>query len=727
MRKKAIYRLGTCILMVQLFMTYMVPCHASEIGSGAYPISDASVLEQSSPPASSISSVSISPGTTIVSKGSSYAFVAFVTGQNDYSREVSWSIHGQTSQNTYIDGSGILHVGSDENSSSLIVKAVSRQDSNYSATALATVQTASYSVQVKASPDHGGSVSGGGSVKEGGSVVITAAPYNGFTFGGWLLNGSKVSDYTQYTVENIHNDSVYIADFKPADCQINVSVNDSNAGTATESRTVRYGESITLEAVAKNGYQFDSWMENGAIVSTDSRFQLQNITGSRNLTAMFSQIRYDLTLTCWPASTGTVSGQGTYDKGSDVKITAAPADGYRFVSWSENGNVLSTSAEYSIQDISRDMFLLATFEKAQTKTYSITASVASANGKIVPEGKSTVSEGSGMSYVIMPQDGYMINAVYVDGKSVGAVSSYSFSGVKENHTISAEFVAKPGQSGNDDMAGDGKEKEDDAALSDKTGEDAQTEETEELTGTLQHLNISVQEAEQMIEAEEDAALMKGALESGDLKVTVQNDFVDIAKEASSVTNLEAAARSLLTKEEKLEMLQGNDSIVISLSIDDTDGEESQLTKDAFEKQKLPGLVIGRYFEVRLTKSGNNERQAVSELAEELKVVINVPKQLQADGRKFYILRLHTNADGSQEYAQLSDEDENPETITFSTDRFSPYAIAYMDLPSEDAPEPETTENTDDGKGIVSVIVIMAVAIAAVITIWLVWYLVRRKK
>lgn len=653
--------------------------------------------------------------------------MAFVTGQNDYSREVSWSIHGQTSQNTYIDGSGILHVGSDENSSSLIVKAVSRQDSNYSATALATVQTASYSVQVKASPDHGGSVSGGGSVKEGGSVVITAAPYNGFTFGGWLLNGSKVSDYTQYTVENIHNDSVYIADFKPADCQINVSVNDSNAGTATESRTVRYGESITLEAVAKNGYQFDSWMENGAIVSTDSRFQLQNITGSRNLTAMFSQIRYDLTLTCWPASTGTVSGQGTYDKGSDVKITAAPADGYRFVSWSENGNVLSTSAEYSIQDISRDMFLLATFEKAQTKTYSITASVASANGKIVPEGKSTVSEGSGMSYVIMPQDGYMINAVYVDGKSVGAVSSYSFSGVKENHTISAEFVAKPGQSGNDDMAGDGKEKEDDAALSDKTGEDAQTEETEELTGTLQHLNISVQEAEQMIEAEEDAALMKGALESGDLKVTVQNDFVDIAKEASSVTNLEAAARSLLTKEEKLEMLQGNDSIVISLSIDDTDGEESQLTKDAFEKQKLPGLVIGRYFEVRLTKSGNNERQAVSELAEELKVVINVPKQLQADGRKFYILRLHTNADGSQEYAQLSDEDENPETITFSTDRFSPYAIAYMDLPSEDAPEPETTENTDDGKGIVSVIVIMAVAIAAVITIWLVWYLVRRKK
>ena len=66
-------------------------------------------------------------------------------------------------------------------------------------------------------------------------------------------------------------------------------------------------------------------------------------------------------------------------------------------------------------------------------------------------------------------------------------------------------------------------------------------------------------------------------------------------------------------------------------------------------------------------------------------------------------------------------------MLFRSDRFSPYAIAYMDLTSEDTTGPETAEHTDDGKGIVSVIVIMAVAIAAVITIWLVWYLVRRKK
>ena len=40
-----------------------------------------------------------------------------------------------------------------------------------------------------------------------------------------------------------------------------------------------------------------------------------------------------------------------------------------------------------------------------------------------------------------------------------------------------------------------------------------------------------------------------------------------------------------------------------------------------------------------------------------------------------MLRLHTKEDGSREFAQLSDEDDNPDTITFSTDKFSPYAIA----------------------------------------------------
>lgn len=727
MRKKAIYCLCTCILLTQLFLVNVFPCRASEIGSGVYPVESESENKQQTPPSPVITAVSVSPETTVVLKGSSYAFVASVAGRNDYSREVAWSVHGQTSQNTYIDGSGILHVGFDETSSSLIVKAVSKQDSGYSATALATVQASSYSIQVNASPDNGGTVRGGGTVKEGGYTVITASPNAGYTFEGWLLNNNRVSGNSQYTVENIHSDAVYTAEFKPVDCRVTINVNDSNAGTATESKTVKYGESMTLEATAKEGYQFDNWIENGTVVSTDSRFQLNHITDARNLTAMFSQRKYNLTITGWPASTGTVSGQGAYDKGSNVKITAVPAGGYRFVSWAENGNVVSTDPEYSVNNVTRDMFFVATFEKVSNKTYTITASAASPNGKIVPEGKSSVAEGSGLSYVIMPEDGYLTNAVYVDGKSVGAVSSYSFSDVRGNHTISADFVARPGQDGSNEAGDKENDKTGDESLSGIEEEDTQAEETQELTGTLQHMDISVPEAEQMIDEKKDAQLMTGALETGDLKVTVHNDFMGIGEEASSVSNLETAVDRLLTKEEKMEMLKGNAPVAISFSIDDTDGEESQSTQASFEENKLPGMTIGRYFEINLTKSGSNKVQAITELSEKLKVVITVPKHLQAENREFYILRLHTNEDGNLDYTQLLDEDNNPDTITFSTDRFSPYAIAYIDWLSENANIPESAEHIDHEQGIVNVIAIMVVAIAAVITLWFIWYLARRKK
>lgn len=732
MRKRVIYCLGAYVLMIQMFLVNVLPCQASGIGAGAYPAEGTSRIEQQTPPEPAITSVSVSPVSTVVSKSSSYAFVASVAGQNNYSQEVAWSVHGQTSQNTFIDGSGILHVGSDETSSSLIVKATSRQDSSYSATALATVQTLSYNIQVKVSPDNGGTVYGGGMVKEGGYAVLTATPNSGFTFEGWFLNNNKVSGNSQYTVENIHSDGVYIAEFKPTNCQITINVNDSNAGTATESRTVKYGESMALEAVAKEGYRFDGWMENGTTVSTESRWQLNNITGSRNLTAMFSKNKYSVTLNCWPASTGTATGQGTYDVGSDIKITAAPISGYRFVSWSENGNVISTDSEYSINNISRDMFLLATFEKAQTRTYTITASVSSANGKIVPEGKSTVSEGSAMSYVIMPKDGYIINAVYVDGKSVGAVSSYSFSDVRGNHSISADFVTKPGQ---EDRTENEKDKADDESSQDKSKKDTQGDDTEELTGTLQSLHLSVQEAEQMVDKKEDAVLLEGAFENGDLQVTVHNDFADTKQatsrdgfgENSGVTNLKVVWDKFLTKEEKMDMLKGNVPIVINFSVDDTDGEESQETVKAFEENKLPGMTIGRYFEVRLTQVGQGDTQVIQELPEAVKVVINVPKHLQLENREFYILRLHTNEDGSQDFAQLLDEDENPDTITFSTDKFSPYAIAYIDWSKEADQDSHMTEDADNDKGIVSVIAIMAVAIALVITLWLVWRMVRKKR
>lgn len=701
------------------------------------------------PAAPVITSVSISPGTMVAAKNSSCAFTASVSGENDYNREVLWSVSGQRSRDTVIDDRGILTVGADETAASLVVKAVSVQDSSYSATALVALQKSAYFIQVKASPEHGGSVYGSGIVEEGGHTVISAAPNNGFIFDGWIADNNKVSGNSQYVVENIRSDRIYVANFKPISCRINITINNSNAGTVTESRTVGYGESITLEAAAKDGYRFESWMENGVIISTDSSMQIDNITDSRSFTAMFSQSKCKLSLACSPADLGVVWGQGVYDKGSDVRITAQPAQGCRFTGWAENGSIVSTKPEYRVDNLLRDRYLVALFKKEQSRTYTIRALTSSPNGTITPEGESAVPEGSGILYTIAPRSGYFIDDVYVDGKSVGAVSSYRFTDVRSEHTVSVDFKEIPGLH-NESGAASGTNKTDgnrtnetgingsgtDAAgISGKGQEDMEGQlqpvEMGGLTGTLQYLNISVEEAERLIDAGDDMELMTGALETGDLQVTIHNDFADLAQETSystfyensSVTNFDRVMAHVLTKKDKMEMLQGNSPVSVNLYINDADKEVSRTTIKAFAEKIVPAMKIGQYFDMILMTSRNSETQMISELPEKLKVVINVPEILRADNRKFYILRLHTNEDGSLDYAELMDEDDNPDTISFSTDRFSPYAIAYIDWQPKGASD--SLEDTGESRR-ESAVVIAAVMLAAAITLLILFYFVKKK-
>ena len=76
---------------------------------------------------------------------------------------------------------------------------------------------------------------------------------------------------------------------------------------------------------------------------------------------------------------------------------------------------------------------------SMTETYTITAS-AGPHGSISPSGNVTVNHGSDKSFTITPVIGYSIDDVLVDGSSVGAVRSYTFTNVTENHTISATFL-----------------------------------------------------------------------------------------------------------------------------------------------------------------------------------------------------------------------------------------------------------------------------------------------
>ena len=71
--------------------------------------------------------------------------------------------------------------------------------------------------------------------------------------------------------------------------------------------------------------------------------------------------------------------------------------------------------------------------------YTIKAT-AGAGGSISPSGNVSVREGGDQTFTITPDEGYAVANVKIDGKSIGAVKSYTFENVSSPHTIEAIFV-----------------------------------------------------------------------------------------------------------------------------------------------------------------------------------------------------------------------------------------------------------------------------------------------
>ena len=77
-------------------------------------------------------------------------------------------------------------------------------------------------------------------------------------------------------------------------------------------------------------------------------------------------------------------------------------------------------------------------------TYHTIKATAGTNGSISPSGWTSVRDGRDQTFTITPDKGYAVANVLVDGKSVGAVKSYTFKNVTKDHTIEAIFMKSNG-------------------------------------------------------------------------------------------------------------------------------------------------------------------------------------------------------------------------------------------------------------------------------------------
>ena len=77
-------------------------------------------------------------------------------------------------------------------------------------------------------------------------------------------------------------------------------------------------------------------------------------------------------------------------------------------------------------------------------SYYTTKAAAGTGGSISPSGNVSVREGADQTFTITPDKGYAVANVKIDGKSIGAVKSYTFENVSRTHTIEVIFMKANG-------------------------------------------------------------------------------------------------------------------------------------------------------------------------------------------------------------------------------------------------------------------------------------------
>ncbi len=151
------------------------------------------------------------------------------------------------------------------------------------------------------------------------------------------------------------------------------------------------------------------------------------------------------------------------------------------------------------------------------------------------------------------------------------------------------------------------------------------------------------------------------------------------KYTAGVTDTVSVVNAVLAPEQ-VQLINDGENIEVRIDVKDISetvaGQDQEVIESGLTqyREQIPGLTIGMYADISMfIRMGQGDWEAVTSTKEPIEVVIGIPEEFRQHGREFYIIRSHEG-----EYTLLTDMDDDPETITISTDMFSAYAIAYVE-------------------------------------------------
>ena len=300
---------------------------------------------------------------------------------------------------------------------------------------------AEFGHEIKATAGTGGSINPSGEVKvrHGESKTFNITPNSGYLIDQILVNSVPVTvtdpSGMSYTFTNVTNDQKIDVTFARY-YTITATAGEGGSIDPSGAVKVREHQDKSFTITPNEGYHIDDVLVDDISVGAGASYTFYDVQADHTIRATFAPTSYLLTTQANPMAGGTVSAGGTYAPGSEVQLSATPAEGYAFVNWTEGETVVSESASFTYIMPARDVTLTAHF----ALTYTITAWVYGGNGSISPSGSVKVVHGSSQTFTFIPNVNYGVKSITVDGNiNLSPRTSYTFEYVTSNHTIVVSF------------------------------------------------------------------------------------------------------------------------------------------------------------------------------------------------------------------------------------------------------------------------------------------------
>lgn len=156
------------------------------------------------------------------------------------------------------------------------------------------------------------------------------------------------------------------------DGKVRLSITITGQGSATGAGRYEPNTSVTCVATPASGMEFKGWYRNGSLVSSSASYQI-TIVADTTIEARFGAPtpHHTVSASVSPNGSGSVSGTGSYEEGSNCTVIATPAAGYQFKEWQKNGAQVSTNASYTFA-VNEDVALVAVFEQSTAEFSNVT-------------------------------------------------------------------------------------------------------------------------------------------------------------------------------------------------------------------------------------------------------------------------------------------------------------------------------------------------------------------